>query len=263
MRHSVDPDYLNAVSELMRDSSSFLNGLNLIPRQSSPTDSILLALISKSIVLVNAIVVLVANDFADEAFGLCRTCIEIELTVRYLTNKDTVERCSRYFYYFSKDKTEWFRLIQKYFPEVNQQRRHDQDWIEKLATSYKSPHKWHNCPNGLKDFSSEIDEHETNEDGSHLDELFYYEVLYKWMSHYVHVTVPSLDPLHITAPGEEFRIHPGAGQSKRGDDAVRTSFLNVQLNTSRVLRYFNMDFPDSLKSKFDNVVTEHVSKEGR
>jgi len=85
-------EYQNSVSQLMVATRTFLNGRDLIPRRTT-ADSILLALLSKSIVLTEAIVILVSNGNHDEAFGLCRTCIEIQLTIRYLTNADTVKRC--------------------------------------------------------------------------------------------------------------------------------------------------------------------------
>jgi hypothetical protein len=52
------------------------------PVRRSFTDAVLLALVSKSIVLTEPIVQLVSNGFHGETFGLCRTCLELELTVR-------------------------------------------------------------------------------------------------------------------------------------------------------------------------------------
>jgi hypothetical protein len=113
----VQPDleYQNSVSQLMVETRVFLNGLDLIPRRTA-ADPILLALLSKLIVLTEAIVILVCHGNHDEAFGLCRTCIEIQLTVRYLTNADTVKRCERYLLYFAKYTTEWAKLYRKYYP---------------------------------------------------------------------------------------------------------------------------------------------------
>jgi Family of unknown function (DUF5677) len=258
MKEEPSDAYLSAVSSLMVESRKFLDGLDLIPRRSSAADSILLALLSKSIVLVEAIVVLVSHGFGDEAYGLCRTCLEIELTIRYLTNKDTIQRCTRYYLYFAKDKNEWFRLIKKYYPTMDLKPRSDTEEIEKLAAAYKSPHKWHECPNGLKDFASEPDSFNNREDGSPLDELFYYEVLYKWMSHYVHATVTSIDPEHITLPGDTFKVHSGVGSADRGASALRSSFLNVHLNLLRVFRYFNMTVPESLKDQYENAVSTYL-----
>ena len=253
MKPHPSSEFLDAVSALMVATRDFLQQLEIIPRQSADADSILLALISKSIVLTEAIVLMVKNGFSDEAFGLCRTCVEIGLTIRYLTNKDTVQRSNRYFNYFAKDKSEWSRLTRKYYPDQYNSRLTNTEEIERLAAAYKSPHKWHECPNGLKDLASEVDMHEKRDDGSPLDQLFDYEVIYKSMSHYVHGTIPSIDPAHLTLPGDRFVVRPQSGYSMHGSDALRTSLLNVHLNIYRVMRYFNMNVSDQLETQFVEV----------
>jgi len=242
------------ISALMLEVRNFLDGLRVIPRRDSATDSVLLGLLSKSVVLTEAIVCLVKNGFDDEAYGVCRSSIEVQLTVRYITNKDTISRGRRYFLYFTKDKSDWLRLIKKYYPALATKQYSDAAEIEKLSQAYKSPHRWSEAPNGVKDFASEPDTFNIHENGQPADELFYYEILYKWMSHYVHVTEPAIEPEHMPLPGDEFVVHYGRGRSKHGKGAMRTSFLSVLLNMFRVFRYLNMDIPDSLKDRFDEVL---------
>jgi uncharacterized protein DUF5677 len=207
------------------------------------------------VVLTEAVVVLVCRGLHDEAFGLCRTCIEIQLTIRYLTNADAVNRCDRYLHYFAKDTTEWAKLYRKYYPTYTLKQRSDAVELENVAAAYRSSHKWHE-KDGVKDFASEDDSFERAADGSALNEAFSYEILYKWMSHYVHATVRSIDPGHVTVPGDRFRVHPGDGQSALGLGklALTFSFQAVQLNLFRVMRYFNMPFPDHLESQYQAVV---------
>ena len=234
----------NSVSQLMVQVRAFLNGLDLIPRRTA-ADPILLALLSKSIVLTESIVILVRHGNHDEAFGLCRTCIEIELTVRYLTNADTVKRCERYLLYFAKDTTEWANLFRKYYPNHKLKRRSDAMEIEKLAGAYRCPHRWHDEKDGIKTFASEDDSFERAADGSPLRDSFSYEIPYKWMSHYVHATVQAIEPAHVTLPGDRFKVHPGDGRSSLGCEALLFSFQAVYMNLIRVLRYFNMSHPPS------------------
>jgi hypothetical protein len=68
MRDNPSPEYLNAVSLLMTKTREYLNALQLIPRKNA-VDPVILGLLSKSIVLTESIVLLVANGFHDEAFG--------------------------------------------------------------------------------------------------------------------------------------------------------------------------------------------------
>jgi hypothetical protein len=92
----------------------------------------------------------VKNNFGDEAYGLCRSCVELQLTVRYLTNKDAINRTNRYFRYYAKDKSDWFRLIKKYGFDGNLPIHPDKDHIEQIAATYKSPHKWSECETSLR-----------------------------------------------------------------------------------------------------------------
>jgi hypothetical protein len=249
---------LKDVSLLMEKTRTFLNGLDLIPRQNSRFDSVLLALLSKSIVLTESIVVLVSHDFDDEAFGLCRSCIELELTLRYLTNADTDERCKRYIRYFAKANSEWLRLIARYYPGMTLSRRSDAKELAEFAALYKDPNRWSEQGHGLKYFASEIDTFETTADGSPLNESFYHEVLYKWMSYYVHTTESCLDK-HVTLPGRTYAVHPGQGTSTLGEHALRVSYQFVRLNLLRILRCLNMDHPEELMARYEDVIKRRTS----
>jgi Family of unknown function (DUF5677) len=248
--------YLNAVSHLIEETRAYLDGLGLIPRETSSTDSVLLALVSKSVTLTEAIVLLVSNGFHDEAFGLCRTCLEVELTVRYLTNTDTVSRCTRYARYFAKVNEGWVKITKRFYPDMTVKMRPDAAELAGLASNYKDPHRW--SEHNLKYFASEPDSFEKREDGTPLDQLFYYEALYKWMSYYVHAAEPALDPFHITVPGDTFKVHPGAGQSTRGADALRMSYQFIHITLFRVLRYFNMSYPSALQDLYEQVLHDYV-----
>jgi hypothetical protein len=76
MNAQPSAEFLDSVSDLMHETRTYLEKLRSHPREGR-TDSILLGLLSKSIVLTEAILVLVLQRFNDEAFGLCRSCVEI------------------------------------------------------------------------------------------------------------------------------------------------------------------------------------------
>lgn len=243
-----------AILLLMKATRHYLDGLALIPRNRD-ADIVLLALLSKSIVTTEAVTSLVLSGFDDEAYGLCRTCLEIQLTVRYLTNKEADARCSRFLRFFTRNKSDWFDLIAKYYPSM-QPTKQKAATYRKLAQSYRDPHKWAEGRKSLKAFASEPDGFETRNDGSPLDANFYYEVLYKWMSFYVHGTISALEEEHVTIDGDVFSVHPRRGRSTHGEGALRTSMLSVHLNLLRILQNLNMEYPDSLSSKFENVVKQ-------
>lgn len=261
MSAKLTPDYQRAISKLMEETRAFLNGLQIIPRKTSAADATLLALLSKAIVLTEAIVLLASEGYGDEAFALCRTCIEIQLTVRYLTNSDTVQRSNQYFRYFAKANAEWSKLINKYYPGLKLKPRGDAAELEELARKYPDPNKWSKQGEGLKFFAMEADSFERREDGTPFTSGFYYEVLCKWMSYYVHAVEPSTSA-HITLPGDFFRVHQGAGTSRLGIHACGTAYISVHLNLARILRYFNMKYPQSLADLFEST-TEQFRKSGK
>jgi Family of unknown function (DUF5677) len=141
-----------------------LDALDLIPRETE-ADAILLALLSKSIVLAESIVLLVSSGFDDEAFGLCRTCVEIELTIRYMTNSDTIERCRRYHRYFARVQQDFARLYKRYFPHANYDPRPDADEMAQLASAYKDLNHWSDPNHRLKYFAGEPDTFDFHPDG--------------------------------------------------------------------------------------------------
>jgi hypothetical protein len=243
-----------AILEVMKETRHYLDGLALIPRNRD-ADIVLLALLSKSIVTTEAVTSLVLSGFDDEAYGLCRTCLEIQLTVRYLTNKEADARCSRFLKFFTRNKSDWFDLIEKYYPSMRPAKLKATVYRD-LARAYRDPHRWAEDRKGLKSFASEPDSFEKRNDGSPLDANFYYEVLYKWTSFYVHGTISALEDEHITINGDLFSVHPRRGKSTHGEDALRISMLSVHLNLLRIFRDFNMEYPDSLSSKFENAAKE-------
>lgn len=252
MANKPSTEYLAAVSNLMTKIRNLLDGLRLTPRTASATDSVLLALLSKSIVLTEAVVCLLSNGFTDEAVALSRSSMEIQITVRYMTNQNTVERCEKFYNFAAKDKTDWFRLIKQYYPDLQVRRRSDMEHLEKLAAIYRKPHSWSQHPEGLKGLAKEPDTFDVTEAGEQLNENFNYEVMYKLASQYVHSTVSAIDAGHVTPANELFIVHRAAGKSTMGDSALTSAYFAVHLNTIRVLRYLNMEgeYPEVLIQEF-------------
>jgi hypothetical protein len=134
--------------------------------------------------------------------------------------------------------------------------RSDAAELEELARKYPDPNKWSKQGEGLKFFAMEADAFERREDGSSFTAGFYYEVLYKWMSYYVHAVEPST-PNHVTLSGDFFRVHQGAGTSRLGIHACGTAYMSVHINLMRILRYFNMEYPQSLADLFESTTEQH------
>ena len=75
-----------------------------------------LVLYSKCLTVAEATLVLLEAGFGDEAFGMTRTLVDIFLTLRYITNKDTYERAKRYAQYAAKSSALWAEIVEIYWP---------------------------------------------------------------------------------------------------------------------------------------------------
>jgi Family of unknown function (DUF5677) len=76
-----------------------------------------LALYSKSLTVAEATLVLLEAGFSDEAFGMTRTLVDIFLTLRYITNKDTDARAKRYADFAAKSGAVWAEVVKIYWPD--------------------------------------------------------------------------------------------------------------------------------------------------
>jgi hypothetical protein len=69
-----------------------------------------LALYSKCITVGEAALVLIDAGFSDEAFAMTRTLVDVFITLRYITNKDTDERAKRYAKFTAKESEQWEKV---------------------------------------------------------------------------------------------------------------------------------------------------------
>jgi hypothetical protein len=107
---------------------SIIDKSEFIPATGHYRSIVILALLSKSLTIARAVGALVTAGFHEEAFGLTRTLIDVYFIVRYISNKDTEARATRYAESFMKDHESWVKMIPKFSPErcYNQtQQRHD------------------------------------------------------------------------------------------------------------------------------------------
>lgn len=181
----------------------------IYPRSNVRLDIVLLALLSKSLTVARAVCTLVEAGFPEEAFGLGRTLLDIYFTVRYIANKDQLERADKYAEFYARDYQRWIRLIEKYYPgSLNPLPEHHEEML-RMAAAYPSPHKWTGLGDQTRQMAMEKDEVESESLGRPVTAEFDYLVIYGWTSHYVHPTVVALES-HSTGAREQFRVYAGA-----------------------------------------------------
>lgn len=156
----------------------YIDGLEMIPSTRFLRTAVLLAILSKALTVARAICTLVEAGFPAEAFGLSRTLVEIFLTVRYISNKDTEARAKTYAEYFSKVHAEWGELNTKYYPERELKFPAFHEEAIKVAEQFKSKHAWTGVGGQTRMMAFEEDAVELDEKGHPFKSEFDYEVIY-------------------------------------------------------------------------------------
>jgi hypothetical protein len=114
------PTQLNSKTVLRQINKleRYLNKLEIVPATQLFRNAVILALLSKALMVSRAICVLVDAGFPEEAFATSRTLIDIYFCVRYIGNKDTERRAETYVNYHARVRQEWQTIIMKHYPNV-------------------------------------------------------------------------------------------------------------------------------------------------
>jgi hypothetical protein len=236
------PTQLSAseVTRLIEKLEQFINDEQFIPATRFFRSKVLLALISKALTTGRAVCALVDAGFYGEAFGLSRTLIDIFLTVRYISNKDTEKRAKEYVEYIAKTQEELIRLSHKHFPTKADHPKLGAKFAE-LAKAYKSAHRWTEAR--IREMALEPDSYEANDQGSPTVHDFDYEFIYWQTSQFVHATILSVAE-HATPQGEPFRVRSKINEDAfRGDEALFNVLAFVSKTFVSGYRGLNSDQP--------------------
>lgn len=248
------------VRTLLSDIERHIDECESYPRSNVYLDIVLFSLLSKSVTVARAVCTLVAAGFFDEAFGVGRTLLDIYFTVRYIANKDSLERAQRYVKFFARDYTDWLRLIDKYYPgRLDVLPDHHQEMV-RLAEAYPSPHRWTGLGDQTRQMATEESVAETAELGRPVTASFDYEVIYKWTSHYVHPTVVALEA-HTTQARDAFRMHAGIGneRSRRlGQLALFGAVSSVAKTFASACGGLKDEVPTSLSERWEAILAKKL-----
>jgi hypothetical protein len=157
------------VLSLIEKLERFLNEEKFIPATSFFRSKVLLA---KALTTGRAVCALVDAGFYGEAFGLSRTLVDIFLSVRYISNKDTEKRAKKFAEYVAKTQEELIRLAHKHFRAKTDHPKLDEKFAE-LAKDYNSAHRWTEAR--IKEMALEPDSYEVDSQGSPTVHDFDYE----------------------------------------------------------------------------------------
>jgi hypothetical protein len=254
-----DPS-IQTVKALIDKAQHALEAKAFYHRETLHLDIVLLVLISKAIRVSQATCTLVEAGFCEEAFGLSRTLVDIFLTIRYISNKDSLDRAEKFVKFWSKDYTEWIKLIGKYYSKTSfTPPPHHEEMIQ-LAQGYPSPHKWTGLGDQTRQMAAEPSAFESSPTGGPVTALFDYEAIFKWTSHFVHPTVAAgaLDS-HWVELGNPFTVHSNRNY---GEKFGPLALFNVVTFLAKIFlcgfRGLKSEMPQELSEEWDKLIRSFV-----
>ena len=221
-----------------------------------------MALLSKALTTGRAVCALVDAGFAGEAFGLSRTLIELFLTIRYISNRDTEKRSKEYVEYVAKSQEYVIAVAAKHLPGKVLPPLEPQ-FVE-MAKKYRRPHSWSQLHGGhVKAMAMEPDAYEVDAQGTPIVQDFDYEHVYSQTSHFVHATIISLLG-HGVSAGEQFRVRANIWQqTDRGNQALFNVLVFISKGFVCAFRGLQDDQPDEILQEINAMTSAFAASPPR
>ena len=269
------------LKRVIRSILLFFDKAQIYPRGHVFLDKVVLAHVSKGLKVAEAVMCLVEAGFAEEAFGLSRTLVEVAFNLRFITNRYSERRAQRFVHYYARWKMEQIRRAIKHFKggkdkKGRSQPKYTKAELRKQVPDYKTlakmaqkfpdrnswtrTHNWKASKGGAWKMAVEPDAYERI-DGEPVKWEFDYDWIYFWTSQYVHATVACMDS-HSVLPKEAFSIHIAP---ERGGHTAGLAAFNTGLYLHKILvlafRAIKHDFPEKLSKPLGAVLTSMSDEE--
>jgi hypothetical protein len=214
-------------------------------------------LLSKNIRLTEAILNLVSAGLPEEAFGLSRSMAEVAFHLRYIANKSTEARATRFVHFYGKIYKEFATRFRRHFPQYRKHKNPDHVRLYKWARKFPERGSWIRSTKrgkgGAKALALEPDTIEKLK-GKGVDWAFDYEFIYFWTSQFVHASIYSLLS-HVPEPKAPFELQPNPKEGKRTEGlALFNAGLYLYKSSVSALRILKVEFPASVKRSFDQLL---------
>jgi hypothetical protein len=254
---SVESNYFEVCENFIEHLVETLDDQQIHPRLNHYGDVVLLALLDKVVTTARAVLCLVRQGFAADAFGLSRTAMEACIVLRFIENNSTEERAKRYLDYFGKDRERLAQIVAKYHPNSSGRFSSDHEMLLEKAKQFKSFHKW--FEEDLKAAACEASAWKVDDSGAPDKWDYVYDVPYRYTSHEVHATSVALQA-RIAEFFTYSRCPPSFAFAKRtllndGIDSVFTVCLYSQAAVDCVFHGFDLKVPTSIPERFADCKT--------
>jgi hypothetical protein len=242
-------------------------------------DRVVVAHVSKGLIVAASVLCLVEGEFPEEAFGLTRTLVEIALNLRYITNSRSEQRAKRFVHYLAKWKLELIKRHRKHYfvtdSEVNKKPNFTKAELAAMTRDYarlvrdarKFPKgtSWTFTGSrasraGVYMMAQEPDKHELMH-GLPLKWEFDYDWIYFWTSQYVHATAVCMNT-HAVRPREAFKVLIAAERdTQTAGLAVFNSGIYIWKILVMAFRALGQDFPEKLSRPLWQLLTEMTKRD--
>jgi hypothetical protein len=265
------PRHKRELQRILAYTARYFKRKQFYPRSKVYLDKVVLGHVSKAVTVARGVLCLVDAGLPEEAFGLSRTLVEVAFNLRFIANKNSENRATRFVHYFAVWKLEQIRRGVKHFKTEDKQGRPvpkykrlqllrqmpESKELAKLARKFPNRNSWTQASKRRRGsawkMAIEPDKHEMVA-GQPVDWEFDYDWVYFWTSQYVHATVACMDS-HSVIPAEAFSVHIAP---QRGEHTAGLAVFNVGLYLSKVLvlafRAIKHDPPDELLKPLGNLL---------
>lgn len=203
--------------------------------------------LTKAFQVHGSVLVLCRAGFGSEAYALSRLILEMHITLRWITNQDSVKRAEEYALFVAKRKEYAAQMIAKYQPGTPQAAgavTYVENLYKRYADKYARFTFWSNKPNNLKGLAEEKEVLYGIRPTPHDDAIYDYELPYSDSSDHVHCTAAALDAVY-PATGAPYRIS-WAKEARLIRDAVFTATNYLFQIAGRVDRCRDLGLPDKI-----------------
>jgi hypothetical protein len=203
-----DPKTLEPlVSEVVLEVKNELDDRCFSPRNHWYLDKTLLAILSKLIRLNEAVCWLVKGGFDGEAFATMRSCCEAFLILKFISNKNSEERASRYVNFAKVHIKNQEEIRKVHFPKFDEPTEEKKKWIAEAIQKFGNTGSRWEAPQNMAT-EKYLDPREKDPvTGEPFQAIVDYIGRYEHTSHFVHVNSLSLNA-HMGYPGEQYKAFP-------------------------------------------------------
>ncbi len=237
-----------------------LNKLRIVPATRRLRSAVILPLLSKGLTVGRAICVLIDAGFPAEALAMSRTLLELVFSVRYITNKYTEERATKYVKYQARVNFEWMNIAQKHFPHKAAKLPKLDPFTLEIAREFDTKSNWTGERGQTKLMATEEDAIELDDHGRGHKNEFDYDGLYFWTSQYVHATIAGVGG-HTCKRGEVFRVRIRKLEEREcGPDALFITVVALCKIFIHAFRSMNETQPEAIQELYKMIRKFYLGK---